>query len=99
MGLDCRKCNTDLKLERGCEKESTIPEAWNINGLKLNRCPLKIVKAQSFEYIKFYNFYKDGHLPNKGAILEQPAKFLDAIRIIEKALSERLEEYGKRKNA
>ncbi len=59
-----------------------------LDGEDYYECPLKIITKQSWEYIKFYTFFEKGFLPNKGGILEQPAKFLDIMSIIEKFIGE-----------
>jgi hypothetical protein len=43
-----------------------------------------MVTGESFEYIRAYNFYKNGFLPNAGGWLDQPAKLLDAFNIIDR---------------
>lgn len=84
-----------MKLERGCEKDTLIPNAWDINGTRFSRCPLKIATVQSFEYIEAYNDYQSGFLPNAGGSYNQPAKFRDAIKVIKIAASERAKPNGK----
>ena len=83
-GLDCRKCIKEQKIERGCEGESTIPGRWQIEGEAYSRCPVKLVNPMSYEYIRAYNFYKNGYLPNGKGWLSESTKFIQAITVIEK---------------
>ena len=82
MKLDCRNCTLTQKIERGCEKDSPIPGVWQIEDWEFQRCPLKLVTMQSFEYIRAYNFYEKGYLPCPGGWMEQSVKFLEVIRVI-----------------
>jgi len=82
-GLDCRKCNAQLRKVRGCEGREEIIE---IEGIKVDRCPVKMITAQSMAYIEAYYQYKNGYLPNSGGWLDQPIKFLEAMKIIEEAV-------------
>jgi len=82
--LDCHKCNDQLKIERGCEKNSTIPGKWQLDDWVFERCPLKLVTRDTWEYIRAYNLFDKGYLPNAGSWLEQSAKFTEAMRVIEK---------------
>lgn len=71
-----------MKLERGCEQDSYIPDKWQIGDHVFQRCPVKEITVDISQYIRAYNFYKDGHLPNAGGWLDQPAKFIDVIELI-----------------
>ncbi len=95
MNLDCQSCTEILQKSRGCEKKAAIP-AFNLDGEDFYRCPLKIITRQSIEYIRFYNFYREGYLPNTGGIMDQPGKFLDAMQIVEGAVRE-IEEEARKK--
>jgi len=35
-----------------------------------------------FEYLHLYGFYKDGFLPFEGALADQDAKYVQAMRVI-----------------
>lgn len=87
MKLNCRKCNAQQKIMRGCEKEAPDPSVWEVNGETFGRCPRKMVKLESYEYIRAYNRYCKGFLPNPGGYLKQPAKLMEAIDIIENQLA------------
>lgn len=59
----------------------------NIN-IEVTKCPLKEVTSQSWAYIEAYNQYKNGFFPYNEGWLEQPAKLLGAIGLIEKLKEE-----------
>lgn len=46
-----------------------------------------MMTQQSKEYIRFHNYMEKGYLPNEGSILSQPGKFLEAMDVIDSALS------------
>ncbi len=87
-GLDCRKCNSQLKRARGCEKDIKEVE---IEGIKITRCPLTFITYAEIGYMEAYYFFKNGYLPNEGGWLNQPMKFCKIMNIIEN-ISERLKE-------
>ena len=84
--LDCHACTPDLKVDFGCEEDSPIPGIWHLDDWEFQRCPLKVVTQQSAEYIRAYNLFKTGFLPNSGGWMEQSLKFLEAVEIIEREL-------------
>ena len=98
MDLNCRECDDVLKRERGCTKKGILP--FYINGEAVFRCPLKLVTATSWEYIKAYRFYKDGFLPNGAGWANESEKFLDAMAVIsnevDKAEQEKLKSARKK---
>lgn len=94
--MDCQKCSTNKRKSYGCENETKEPFLL-IDGEGIRRCPRKLITKQSAEYIKFYGYYEKGYLPNAGGILEQPAKLMDAITVIENMLAEMREEKEKGK--
>ena len=87
LDLDCSACTESLKIDRGCEKDSLIPDRWRMDGVSFQRCPKKQVSLETYEYIRAYNKYQKGFLPNSGGWLEQPAKLNDVFDIIEKQLA------------
>lgn len=52
-------------------------------GVEITKCPIKEVTLQSWNYIKGYNFFKNGLFPENTGWLNQGAKFLEAIGLIE----------------
>jgi len=76
-----------LKIERGCEKDSPIPNKWQIGGVVSQRCPKKQTDSNIGVYFTAYNFYKNGFLPNPGGWLNQTAKFIEVISLIDREVS------------
>lgn len=83
LKLSCTACNDNLKIDRGCEKDSPIPGRWVVGGYESQRCPIKITNIDSFEWLRAYQRYEKGYLPNEGGWIDQSAKFNDIIDIIE----------------
>jgi hypothetical protein len=81
-----------MQKERGCARDSEIPGYWSFGRWKFSRCPLKVVKEESFRYIQAYNFYKDKFFPNPGTWSEQPMKLLEAIQFIQRETNREKEE-------
>lgn len=86
LKLDCRKCTDRQKIDRGCVKDAV--DVWVIDGEELRRCPIKVVTKQSIEYIRAFNMFEKGYLPNIGGWMNQSVKFLDAIAVIQAAMTE-----------
>ena len=84
LDLDCRRCTEEDRIEYGCEKDSPIEDMWSNPDFDLafRRCPLKIIKRESWEFIDAYNFYKDKILPVSGGIDEQTCRYKEAMMII-----------------
>ena len=80
-----------MKIERGCERDSPIPGKWPI-GENSQRCPAKMITRQSYEYILAHNMLQNGLLPNAGSYLEQSAKYLEAMSVIDGELAAMREE-------
>lgn len=84
-GLDCRKCNNQLKETRGCGKEV---ESFTIGdvGITVNRCPMHYCDDFCFAYMHAYFEYTKGYLPNEGGWLDQPMKFSRVIVYMDKLI-------------
>ncbi len=82
-GLDCQSCSEDQQIDRGCE-EGSAPGQYCMDNLneQFDNCPGKYATAQSKAYIEAYFFFKQGYLPNPGGWLDQPAKLLQAIKVV-----------------
>jgi len=80
-----------------CEFEVPGQEVWELNGERYKGCPFKIVTKKSANFLRAFNFYKQGYLPNSGAWLEQSAKMLDAFEVIERELQTIKDEREKKK--
>lgn len=85
LNLPCAHChkNPKLQIENGCLRDSPIPDRWQIGEFTFQRCPRKLVTRKSISYIKAYNWLQKGFLPSPGGWMEQSAKFINAMEIIE----------------
>lgn len=80
--FDCDKC----KYSKHCTPENPSPfPQWNVNGEDLLVCPKGQVNHESAEWLRYYMHYTNGFLPVNGGLLEQTAKFIAAMEIIEGA--------------
>ncbi len=75
-------CDAQEKIERGCEKDSSIPDVWRINGQTYQRCPVKLVTERSLEYLRAFFLFESGLDPEDGGWLYLGAKYLEAMSII-----------------
>ena len=83
LGLNCQNCNEALKIFRGCE---SIPkQPYLVDGKPLDRCPAKVIPIEVKEYIRYYAYYKKGHLIFPGGIMKQPNKLMQVFDILESA--------------
>lgn len=46
---------------------------------------VKLLPIEIKDYIRYYEYYKKGHLPFRGGVSEQPAKLLEIFNILESA--------------
>lgn len=65
---------------------------WKIGNDEFSRCPRGLVTAQSIEYLNAYLFFEKGFLPNSGGWMNQPLKFIQAMRIIRQEVTKLKEE-------
>jgi len=80
--LDCQNCNETLQKYRGCNGKPTNP--YIFDGKELERCPIKLISPVTNWILESYWFFKKGFLPLSGSYLEQPAKLIEAWKIINK---------------
>jgi hypothetical protein len=55
---------------------------WKIGDEEFSRCPRSLITIKSIEYLNAYIFFEKGFLPNPGGWLDQPLKFIQAMRVI-----------------
>ena len=84
LTMNCRSCLSGKKIQ--CEFEIPGQEIWELNGEQYKGCPFRIVTRQSANFLRAFNFYRQGYLPNSGGWINQSAKMLDAFDAIEKEL-------------
>ena len=94
--VNCQGCLSGKKIK--CEFEVPGQEIWELSGEQYKGCPFRIVTRQSANFIRAFNFYRLGYLPNPGSWLEQSAKMLDGFEVIEKELQAIEAEKIKRRN-
>lgn len=82
--MNCRNCLSGRKIQ--CEYDVPGQEVWELNGTEYRGCPFKIVTRQSANFLRAFQFYKEGYLPNAGGWIDQSAKMIDAFEVIEKEL-------------
>ncbi len=90
LTVGCHGCLSGKKTP--CEFEIPGQEIWKFQGKQYQGCPFKQVTNLSANFLRAYNFYKSGFLPNAGSWLEQSAKFIEAVEAIENELEEIKEE-------
>lgn len=59
---------------------------WNIDGEDLYVCPKGSAPRWTWLWIKWYGHYKNHLLPVAGGILDQSAKYVEAMEIIDVAI-------------
>jgi len=96
LTVNCHSCLSGRKIR--CEYEVPGQEVWELNGTQYRGCPFKIVTRRSANFLRAFQFYKQGYLPNEGSWLDQSAKMLDAFEVIEKELQAIELEKEKRRN-
>lgn len=84
LTMNCRGCISGRKTV--CEYEVPGQEIWELHGKQYRGCPFKIVTRQSANFLRAFQFYRNGYLPNQGAWIEQSAKMLDAFEVIDKEI-------------
>jgi hypothetical protein len=63
-----------------------------LEGEGLKRCPIRLITYETLVLIKYYGFYKEGYLVNKGPLGCQPAKMIEAFNLIDSEIAKLKEE-------
>ncbi len=90
-GLDCQKCNKQLKRERGCDGYEVPRFFTNLPDVEIDRCPVQIVTDQTEYYLELFELFQQGFLLDDGGIESQSAKYLNVMRLLKYLLSKELE--------
>mgnify|MGYP001066342807 CR=1 FL=1 len=62
---------------------SPIPNKWEIRGvLVTNECPRRSVPADANAIMEIVQHYLNGHLWSEGGVSQQPAIYLEMMRLI-----------------
>jgi len=84
--FNCDKCPWG----RHCDESNPAPFAkWEIPeiNLKSKVCLLPMVTHESQQAIDLYGFYKDRVLAVSGGVLDQPHKYLESMKTIERQIN------------
>lgn len=71
----------------GCNG-GTSTFTFEMGRYKVVGCPYRQIRPLAYAYIRAFNRFDKGLLPNRGGWLEQPAKFNDAVDIIQREMAE-----------
>jgi hypothetical protein len=66
---------------RGCDEPTATPQ-FEFEGENLDQCPMKFLKRQSLQYMRHFRFFQMGWLPQEGGIMDQTAKFVEAMEYL-----------------
>lgn len=85
MRADAEKYNCKTCTTRFCDAGRPAPfDKWVLpDGTPSRTCLLPMVTRHTRELLRYYDFYRAGHLPREGGMLNQPNKFIQAIEVIE----------------
>lgn len=74
-----------VRLEKGCGVIGTTPKV-ELDGIEYYSCLChdNFKDSSVSEYMWLYNQYKLGHLGFEGSLLEQPSKYIELIRLMNK---------------
>lgn len=79
--FDCDRC----PYWKHCDDSNPSPvPQWEIAGEKLKVCPKGKITGDSWEWIRWYSHYTKQLLPTMGGVLDQTAKYIEAMETIER---------------
>lgn len=106
---DCLKRNKDKKKrdeKKGCNYSLSAPVAKYHDIYQFKRCPGALKNSSYLELINLHGHWELGVLPFEGGLLDQPAKLVQAMRIIsslklehQKDVQEKARKWQKTKSA
>ena len=64
-------------------QDHPIKDRWKIGEYVYQRCPKSTITTETWLWIRAYNFYKSGILPNAGGWLDQTDKFNEVMLFID----------------
>lgn len=81
-GIHCHDCK-----HKDCDGSKGA--SWFVlDGEDIRYCPISRITEETALYIKYYGHYKNGYLPADGGMLDQTARFLRAMEIIDSVINE-----------
>jgi len=58
-------------------------DRWEIKGIfKSRTCPRRLITPESWRWIGLFTLYQAGHLAESGGTSDQPARYIQAMRLI-----------------
>jgi len=66
-----------------------------IEGFKIDRCPLRYINSTTLAYLDAYFYFTKGFLPNEGGWLKQPMKLVNILVFMQRLI----DNYEEEKNA
>jgi hypothetical protein len=51
--------------------------------MQTSECPRRLIDADTFQWLRFFKAYQDGHLWCAGGISDQPAVFMQAAQLFQ----------------
>lgn len=65
--------------------EAPDGSAWEIFGEEYKTNPKLLLNEEDFAMTSVWILYRQGHLPDEGGVLQQPAVMIDALQTMEAA--------------
>ena len=84
----------DEECEEYKDKDYPVPNRWVIDKYEFNRCPKSNIDQDAYTWIRAYNLYKSGVMPNAGGWLDQTDKFISIMLFIDS----KIESYKRENN-
>ena len=70
-----------------CDPDECDNSAWQFNGEDFKGCPVKNITQQTGDCIRMYRFFKMGILPRHGGLLDQGARYIEAMETIDREIN------------
>ena len=90
-GLSCKTCT-----HKDCDGSKGYSR-FKMGAVEIDYCPLSVITLEISRYFSFYAHYKNGYLPASGGVLDQTARFLKMMEIIQAAVSDYEQAEAKRR--
>ena len=78
-----------MKKDRGCVKDSPIPERWKLKEFVSNRCPLSFIDNRIFTGISAFNYHQKGMTPNNLGWMNEANKYSEVIKFVSNIIGEK----------
>lgn len=94
-GIDCQTCPASYQQVRGCKTKLKTPAVFTEIGISTDECPRKCNSGATRTYLELFNHYKNGILPCRGSLQDQPMKIMQVFQVIDDIIEE-LREKGEK---